>query len=192
MCGDLASYSLQHIFQRSVQRQRNILPSADTFRSRAGLQNAGGKSCSSLVSPESSVGGASEYAWHRTPAAMPVVHEVPSRPTFAPTQQQEEPSSHEQLQSRPQWPDLNSSQPGPIEINTSLLYTPQSGNSSTDVSHSGRNISCCKVSCTFHEACMFADMHLPVIVMYALLNCCVCCLPHSVDHVTHSSSVKDK
>ena len=69
---------------------------------------------------------------------MPVVHEVPSRPTFAPAQQQEEPSAHEQLQSRPQWPDLNSSQPGPIEIDTSLLYTPQSGNSSTDVSHSGK------------------------------------------------------
>ena len=38
---------------------------------------------------------------------------------------------------RAQLPDLNSSQPGPIEIDTSLLYTPQSGNSSADVSQSG-------------------------------------------------------
>ena len=171
-----------------VQRQRNLLPLADTFRSHAGLQNAGGKSCSSLVSPESSIGGASEYAWHRTPAAMPVVHEVPSRPMFAPTEQQQEPAAHEQqqepaaheqLQSRPQWPDLNSSQPGPIEIDTSLLYTPQSGNSSTDVSHSGKTAYSCKVSCTIHDASVLANMHYSVTVMYALLSSSIVVCPVS-------------
>ena len=48
-------------------------------------------------------------------------------------------AGHEEQRFRPQLPDLDSSQPGPIEIDTSLLYTPQSGNSSTDVSQSGES-----------------------------------------------------
>lgn len=109
--------------------------------SRAGGHGkmAGGNSCSSLVSPESSIGGHSEhqYAWHGSAATASGLQDVHSRPAYnaaTPTQLQ---SQHEKVRPRPQLPDLDSSQPGPIEIDTSLLYTPQLGVSSTDVSQSG-------------------------------------------------------
>ncbi len=97
---------------------------------------AGGHS--SLVSPESSVGGLSEhqYQWQSNPAAVPGLHNMQSSSAYDATPHQQ-PSGHEQPKARPQLPDLDSSQPGPIEIDTSLLYTPQSGNSSTDVSQTG-------------------------------------------------------
>ena len=104
---------------------------------------AGGKSCSSLVSPESSIGGHSDhqYAWHGNPAGPPKLyddHSMASRAACdAGTPGQQQRNAHDQPQARPQLPDLDSSQPGPIEIDTSLLYTPESGASSADVSQSG-------------------------------------------------------
>lgn len=103
----------------------------------------GEKSCSSLVSPESSIGGHSDqqYAWHGSaagPSELYDAHSIASRAAYdsaAPSHQQHD--AHDQPQARPQLPDLDSSQPGPIEIDTSLLYTPQSGASSADVSQSG-------------------------------------------------------
>lgn len=93
---------------------------------------------SSLVSPESSVGGLSEhrYQWHSHPVAEPGLVAAQSTPAYE-SDPLERLSAHEEPRVRHQLPDLDSSQPGPIEIDTSLLYTPQSGNSSTDVSHSG-------------------------------------------------------
>ena len=98
-----------------------------------------GKSCSSLVSPESSVGGQSEhqYAWHSSAGAAPAVHDDLSAPAYNAATPDHFRSSHEPTVHRSQLPDLDSSQPGPIEIDTSLLYTPQSGTSSTDVSQTG-------------------------------------------------------
>ena len=102
----------------------------------AGVRTAGGNS--SLVSPESSVGGLSEhrYQWQSHPVAEPSLVAAQSTPAYE-SDPLERLSDHEEPRVRHQLPDLDSSQPGPIEIDTSLLYTPQSGNSSTDVSHSG-------------------------------------------------------
>ncbi|DBA84161.1 TPA: hypothetical protein ACH3X1_006628 [Trebouxia sp. C0004] len=102
----------------------------------AGVRPAGGNS--SLVSPESSVGGLSEhrYQWHSHPVAEPGSVVARSTPAYE-SNPLELTSDHEEPIVRHQLPDLDSSQPGPIEIDTSLLYTPQSGNSSTDVGHSG-------------------------------------------------------
>lgn len=95
------------------------------------------------MSPESSVGGHSDhqYAWHSSvagPSELYDDHSIASRAVYdniASRQQQLSTCDHPQA--RPQLPDLDSSQPGPIEIDTSLLYTPQSGASSADVSQSG-------------------------------------------------------
>lgn len=97
---------------------------------------------SSLVSPESSVGGISEhqYQYRGNSAAVPGIHNMQSRPIADSMPDQQQPSLG-QPRVRPSLPDLESSQPGPIEIDTSMLYTPQSGNSSTDVSHSGTFLS---------------------------------------------------
>ncbi|DBA71623.1 TPA: hypothetical protein ACH3X2_001084 [Trebouxia sp. C0005] len=105
-------------------------------RASQGVRTVGGNS--SLVSPESSVGGLSEhrYQWHSHPVAEPGLVVVQSTSVYE-SAPRERLSDHEEHRIRPQLPDLESSQPGPIEIDTSLLYTPQSGNSSTDVSHSG-------------------------------------------------------
>ena len=107
----------------------------------AGVRTAGGNS--SLVSPESSVGGLSEhrYQWHSHPVAEPDLVAAQTTPAYE-SDPLERLSDHEEPRVRHQLPDLDSSQPGPIEIDTSLLYTPQSGNSSTDVSHSGELSQC--------------------------------------------------
>lgn len=70
---------------------------------------------------------------------MPGVTYTESAPGYD-TLSHQQGSGHEEQRFRPQLPDLDSSQPGPIEIDTSLLYTPQSGNSSTDVSQSGESL----------------------------------------------------
>ena len=100
---------------------------------------AGGKSCSSLVSPESSIGGHSEhqYAWHGGAATTSGLQDVHSRPAYDAATPAQLHTQHEQPRLKAQLPDLDPSQPGPIEIDTSLLYTPQSGVSSADVSQSG-------------------------------------------------------
>lgn len=108
---------------------------------------AGGRSCSSLVSPESSIGGHSDhqYAWQGSaagPSELYDDHSTASRGVY-PTGI----SSHQQG-TGDQLPDLDSSQPGPIEIDTSLLYTPQSGASSADVSQSGTTGSALAVAST--------------------------------------------
>ena len=71
---------------------------------------------------------------------MPELNEMQPSSAYDSTLHQQ-PSSQEQPTLRTRLPDLDSSQPGPIEIDTSLLYTPASGNSSSDVSHSGISIS---------------------------------------------------
>lgn len=115
---------------------------------------AGGRSCSSLVSPESSIGGHSDhqYAWQGSaagPSELYDDHSTASRgvyPTGISSHQQGTGDNHPQP--RRQLPDLDSSQPGPIEIDTSLLYTPQSGASSADVSQSGTTGSALAVAST--------------------------------------------
>ena len=122
----------------------------------AGVRTAGGNS--SLVSPESSVGGLSghRYQWQSHPVAEPSLVAAQSTPAYE-SDPLERLSDHEEPRVRHQLPDLDSSQPGPIEIDTSLLYTPQSGNSSTDVSHSG------------------GTWHVSAPTMSQLVNLC-CCL----------------
>lgn len=107
---------------------------------------AGGRSCSSLVSPESSIGGHSDhqYAWHGSaagPSELYDDHGTASRAAYATgTPNHQQGTNDDNPQPRRHLPDLDSSQPGPIEIDTSLLYTPQSGASSADVSQSGTTL----------------------------------------------------
>ena len=95
------------------------------------------------MSPESSVGGHSDhqYAWHGSlagPSELYDDHNIANRAVYDNvTSSHQQRSADEHPQARPQLPDLDSGQPGPIEIDTSLLYTPQSGASSADVSQSG-------------------------------------------------------
>lgn len=101
---------------------------------------------SGFVSPESSVGGHSDHHYPSYPpaAAVPLVNNqnVPTTAHSQPAQhaQQQHPPALAVPTPRAQLPDLDPSQPGPIEIDTSLLYTPQSGNSSADVSQSGAQL----------------------------------------------------
>ena len=117
---------------------------------------AGTKSCSSLVSPESSIGGHSDhpYAWHDSTASTSALHDLHSH-----TAAREQDTSQGQGKSRPCLPELDSSQPGPIEIDTSLLYTPQSGASSTDVSQSG-DTSCIARWASYTPQCCKASSDL--------------------------------
>ena len=102
------------------------------------------------MSPESSVGGHSDhqYAWHGRAAGPSELYDddtMASRAVYGNATCSHQQGSAHDPQARPQLPDLDSSQPGPIEIDTSLLYTPQSGASSADVSQSGASsiIPCC-------------------------------------------------
>ena len=111
--------------------------------SAAGGSDKAAASHSGFVSPESSVGGHSEHHYPSYTAAAAVPLTAAQHPFTSaysqPVQQQQSPALAVP-KPRAQLPDLDSSQPGPIEIDTSLLYTPQSGNSSADVSHSGVHI----------------------------------------------------
>ena len=108
----------------------------------AGAKASDSHLCSAFVSPESSVGGHSEhlYTSYTTSAPAPF---GPAQPPYTPgyhrLQRQQQPPPALAVP-RSQLPDLDPSQPGPIEIDTSLLYTPQSGNSSADVSQSGAQV----------------------------------------------------
>lgn len=111
--------------------------------SAAGGSDKAAASHSEFVSPESSVGGHSDhhYPSYKAAAAVPLTAaQHPFTSAYSQPVQQQQAPALAVPKPRAQLPDLDSSQPGPIEIDTSLLYTPQSGNSSADVSHSGAQI----------------------------------------------------
>lgn len=141
----------------------NIASYSSTRLSGAGgyAKMAGGRSCSSLVSPESSVGGQSDqqYTWHGSaagPSELYDDHSTAGRAVYPTgTSSHQQGTSDDHPQPRRELPDLDSSQPGPIEIDTSLLYTPQSGASSADVSQSGTTLPALAVAlpCSCEHPC---------------------------------------